>query len=194
MFGNYEELPYFDETGNQYVQEIHRQDAYKKRGGRLSAPQMIKYENRVSMLVERLVLIWEAVQEDREAVKDYMDSIERNEKEGLLPRIVYDRFHSKIAEMKLPPPTHSERERDRLRVISGEGRVEEINVTTCSDEELIQVYRSRTVSSEKIFREFQRRERAGSRLHRLDPDAWGKYRSWLQGRRRKPRPGPKNER
>lgn len=191
MFRDYEELPYFDEAGNQYVQEIHRQDAITRKGGRLSAPQMIKYENRVAMLVERLVLIWEAVQDDDEAIRDYMDSIERTSRQGLLPKSVYERFHRKLAEMKAPPPSQSERDRDRLRVISGGGPLEGLSVTNCSDEELIQMYRERSVSKENLFREFQKRERAGSRLHRLDPDLWGKYRGWLQARRRRSRPGPR---
>jgi hypothetical protein len=50
---NHDDLPYFDEIGNDYIREIRRQDAYTGRGGKLSAPQQIKYENRVAMLVER---------------------------------------------------------------------------------------------------------------------------------------------
>src|ERR1044071_2224007 len=96
MFRDEYELPYFDEMGNEFVREISRQDAFLKRGGKLSPPQMVKYENRVAMLVERLVLILEKLQGDTEAIYDYLHSIEENKKRGLLPTEVYARFMDKI--------------------------------------------------------------------------------------------------
>src|SRR5438477_12307273 len=91
-----EELPYFDETGNSYVHELNRQDAYIKRGGTLSAPQMIKYENRVAMLVERLVLIHEALQNDPDGLRDYLASIESFRQLNLLPLEVYNRDRKSV--------------------------------------------------------------------------------------------------
>src|SRR5262245_11107901 len=92
----FDELPYFDSAQNDFVKELRRQDAYVRRGGRLSAPQMIKYENRVAMLVERLLLIHEAVKNTPEDLKDYMESVEQMKKIDALPQQVYARFKEKL--------------------------------------------------------------------------------------------------
>src|SRR5688500_16782183 len=135
------ELPYFDEAGNEFVRELNKQDAYMKRGGRLSASQQIKYENRVAMLAERLNLIFDAVKEDPEAVKDYMESIEQTHRMGLLPQMVYQRFQEKLN--KAEHDKHgSERDRDRNRVVSAGVREEKSNLTDMQVADLLDLYQS----------------------------------------------------
>ena len=184
MYQDHYELPYFDEAGNEFVREINRQDAFLKRGGRLSAAQMIKYENRVSMLAERLNLIFDAVKEDPESLKDYMESIEQNRRSGLLPRMVYQRFHDKLN--KAAHETHgSERDRDRNRVVSAGVREERSNLTDMPVPELLDLYQKRSITREILFHELRKRENAGMKLQRMDPDLWGRYRSWVAEQRRR---------
>ena len=177
------ELPYFDEMGNEFVREINRQDAYIKRGGKLTASQMIKYENRVAMLAERLSLILDAVKEDPEALRDYLESIEQTRRLGTLPLKVYQVFHDKRTKSE---ETHgSERERDRNRVVSGAVREERSNLTDLSVSELLDLHDQRSISREVLFLEFRKRENAGMKLQRMDPDLWGRYRSWVAEQRRR---------
>src|SRR4030065_441474 len=110
-----QDLPYFDHTGNEYARELRRQDGYLKRGGKLSAPQMIKYENRVAMLVEHLIAIHDAVKQTPEDVRDYLESNELTRRMGALPEQVYNRFKGHIETGHEKTPSASERERDRLR-------------------------------------------------------------------------------
>jgi hypothetical protein len=177
------DLPYFDEAGNEFVREINRQDAYVKRGGRLSASQMIKYENRVSMLVERLSLILDAVREDPEALRDYLESIEQTRRLGTLPLKVYQLFHDRRNKRD---ETHgSERERDRNRVVSGAVREERSNLTDLSVNDLLDLYDKGGISREALFLEFRKRENAGMKLQRMDADLWGRYRNWVAEQRRR---------
>lgn len=183
MYQDDNELPYFDEAGNEYVREISRQDAFVKRGGRLSPSQMVKYENRVAMLVERLVLILEKLQGDDEAIYDYLHSIEENKKLGLLPKEVYDRFMEKIHKTE-EDTSGSERERDRQRVIRGEMREEHSSLSDISVSELLTLYERQSITREILFEQFSRRERAGIKLDKMDRDLWGRYRSWVAEKRR----------
>ena len=184
----HQELPYFDEAGNEFVREINRQDAYIKRGGRLTAAQMIKYDNRVAMLAERLNLILEAVNEDPEALKDYLESIEQNRRLGTLPLEVYQLFQDK--QSKKDELHGSERDRDRNRVVSAGMREERSNLTDMSIADLLDLYQKRTISREVLFQELRKRENAGMKLQRMDADLWGRYRGWVaeQRRRRQTRP------
>jgi hypothetical protein len=176
------DLPYFDETGNDFVREINRQDAYIKRGGKLSAAQMIKYENRVAMLAERLSLILDAVQEDPEALRDYLESLEQTRRAGSLPLKVYQVFQDRRNKVE----SHgSERERDRHRVVSGSVREERSNLTDLSVNDLLDLYNKRSISREILFLEFRKRENAGMKLQRMDADLWGRYRSWVAEQRRR---------
>ncbi|MCI0411885.1 hypothetical protein L0222_03680 [bacterium] len=184
MYRDQYELPYFDEAGNEFVRELNKQDAFLKRGGRLSAAQMIKYENRVAMLAERLNLIFEAVKEDAESVKDYLESIEQNRRMGLLPRKVYQRFQEQLHKSE-EESKHSERDRDRYRVVSAGVREEKSNLTDMPVSELLDLYQKRGISREILFQEFRKRENAGIKLQRMDPDLWGRYRSWVAEQRRR---------
>jgi len=185
MFQAEDELPYFDATGNQYAQELRRQDAYIGKGGKLSAPQMIKYENRVAMLVERLLLVLEALKGDDEAIKDYLAHIEFAQRKQYLPRQVYQRFMERIHESaKEDPSVASERDRDRLRVIQGGQKVDSFNFETHTEEVLIEMYRKKTISSNTLFTEFHKRERSGKKLPKMDSNIWGHYRSWVAQKRR----------
>lgn len=179
-----EELPYFDEVGNDYIREIRRQDAYTGRGGKLSAPQQIKYENRVAMLVERLVLILDAVESDPAAVRDYLESIEVNGRNGLLPATVYSRFKEHVQIKSQPESRASERERDRLRFISGEVRSENNNLSQLSVDQLLENHERGQISMETLFQQFRKRERSGVRLQKMDPKLWNRYRSWVAEKRR----------
>lgn len=178
------DLPYFDEAGNEFVRELNRQDAYLKRGGRLTAAQQIKYENRVAMLAERLNLIFDAVQEDSEALKDYMESIEQTRRSGLLPRMVYQRFQDKLQKTD-QEAQGSERDRDRNRVVSAGVREEKSILTDMPVGELLDLYQKRSITREILFHEFRKRENAGIKLQRMDPDLWGRYRSWVAEQRRR---------
>ena len=180
----HDELPYFDEVGNDYIREIRRQDAYAGRGGKLSAPQQIKYENRVAMLVERLVLILDAVQSDPEAIRDYLESIEVNGKNGLLPSTVYTRFKEYVKAKGEPPSMASERERDRLRFISGELKSESNNLSQLSVDELLDQHERGQISMETLFQQFRKREKTGTRLQKMDQKLWNRYRSWVAEKRR----------
>jgi hypothetical protein len=184
MYRDQYELPYFDDTGNEYVREINKQDAFVRRGGRLSASQMIKYENRVAMLAERLTLIFEAVKEDPEALRDYLESLEQTRRAGLLPRQVYDRFHDKLHKNDAESH-HSERDRDRHRVVSSGVREERSNLTDLSVGDLLDMYQKRAIAKEVLFQEFRKRENAGIKLQRMDSDLWGRYRSWVAEQRRR---------
>jgi len=181
-------LPYFDEAGNDFVREINRQDAYIKRGGSLTASQMIKYENRVAMLAERLNLILDAVKDDPDALRDYLESIEQTRRKGALPWKVYQLFHDKRT--KGDEPHGSERDRDRNRVVSAGVREERSNLTDLSISDLLGLYEKRSISREVLFQEFRKRENAGMKLQRMDADLWGRYRGWVaeQRRRRQMRP------
>src|SRR5215216_103724 len=136
MYRDQYELPYFDDAGNEYVREINKQDAFIRRGGKLSASQMIKYENRVAMLAERLTLIFEAVKEDPEALRDYLESLEQTRRAGLLPRQVYERFQDKLHKTEAESH-HSERDRDRNRVVSGGVREEHSNLSDLTINDLL---------------------------------------------------------
>jgi len=185
MDRNQVELPYFDEVGNEYVRELNRQDAFVRRGGRLSASQMIKYENRVAMLAERLALILEAVKEDSEAVKDYLESIEHNRRRGTLPKMVYQRFQDGVHKGEGGDASHSERDRDRNRVIRGSVREERSSLTDLPLEQLLEMFEKKTISRETLFQQFRKRENAGMKLQRMDSDLWGRYRSWIAEQRRR---------
>jgi hypothetical protein len=180
----YVDLPYFDDIGNDYVRELQRQDSFLGRGGKLSAPQMIKYENRVAMLVERLLLILEAVKQDADDLRDYLHSIEQAGRRGTLPKQVYTRFKEKIEGGEKDHSHRSERDRDRFRVISGsegEGRTE---LSDASIPDLLDMHRRRRISHHVLFEELEKREKEGHRLPKMDPRVWGRYRSWLSERRR----------
>jgi hypothetical protein len=179
----YDELPYFDEAGNEFVQELNRQDAYLRRGGKLSAPQMIKYENRVSMLVERLVLIHDAVLSDPEALADYMHSIEQTRRMGQLPRQVYLRFKEKITGSG-EVWRGSERDRDRNRVIRGEQRHEQVQLSDLTVDDLLERYGSEQITADTLFQQFHKREKNGIRLQKVDPKIWARYRTWVAEKRR----------
>ena len=184
MYQDQQELPYFDDAGNDFIREINRQDAFMKRGGRLTAAQQIKYENRVAMLAERLNLIFDAVKDDPDSLKEYMESIEQNRRSGLLPRMVYQRFQDKLH--KDEHETHgSERDRDRHRVVSGGVREEKSNITDLPVAELLDLYQKRSITREVLFHEFRKRENAGMKLQRMDADLWGRYRSWVAEQRRR---------
>jgi hypothetical protein len=181
---DYDELPYFDEVGNDYIREIRRQDAYAGRGGKLSAPQQIKYENRVAMLVERLVLILDAVQSDPDAIRDYLESIEVNGRNGLLPSTVYVRFKEHVKAKGEPASMASERERDRLRFISGGLRSENSNLSQLSVDQLLENHEKGQISMETLFQQFRKREKSGVRLQKMDQKLWNRYRSWVAEKRR----------
>ncbi|HJZ10708.1 MAG TPA: hypothetical protein VJ521_01065 [Acidobacteriota bacterium] len=193
MFSKHDDLPYFDETGNAYVSEILRQDAYIRRGGKLSPPQKIKYDNRVAMLAERLALIHNAVQEDAEALKDYMISIEETHRAGLLPKEVYFRFKEELGKMEPHQDLISERERDRQRVIRGGVKTEESSLTDLSVDQLLAMHLQGEITREVLFAQFQKRENAGLKLQRIERDLWGRYRSWVSEQRRKRRSHGRNE-
>ena len=178
-----QDLPYFDEAGNEFVREINKQDAYIKRGGRLTAAQMIKYENRVAMLAERLNLILEAVQEDPDALRDYLESIEQTRRLGSLPKKVYQLFHDK--RNKTDEHHGSERDRDRNRVVSAGVREERSNLTDMSIPDLLDSYEKGGITREILFQEFRKRENAGMKLQRMDSDLWGRYRGWVAEQRRR---------
>jgi hypothetical protein len=182
---HFEDLPYFDSAQNDLVKEIRRQDAYVRRGGKLSAPQMIKYENRVAMLVERLVLIHEAVQGTPDDLRDYLESVEQMKKIGALPQQVYTRFKDKVAgtgqDSQSPA---SERDRDRFRVITGGATAETKSMTDLSVEKLLEMYEQKTISGQTLFEEFYKREKAGVKLPRIGGNLWGKYRGWVAEKRR----------
>jgi len=184
---HYEGLPYFDETGNEYVEELIRQDAFMRRGGKLSAAQQIKYENRVAMLSERLVLIHNAVENDPDALRDYMSSIEESHRSGRLPRQVYFRFKDELQKEEPHRSVLSERERDRQRVIRGEARAEESNLSDLSVDQLLEMYRQKDISRDVLFQQLFKRESAGLRLQRMERDLWGRYRTWVAEQRRRRR-------
>lgn len=183
---HYDELPYFDAAQNGYVQEIRRQDAYMKRGGRLTAPQQIKYDNRISMLVERLLLIHEAVKETPDDLRDYMESIEQMKKTGSLPAQVYARFKDKLdtAVKDAGGTPASERDRDRFRVITGGATAETKSLSDESVEKLIEMYEQKAISPQTLFEEFNKREKSGAKLPRMGGNLWGKYRGWVAEKRR----------
>jgi hypothetical protein len=145
---------------------------------------MIKYENRVSMLVERLLLVLEALKGDDQAIKDYLAHIEYAHRKQFLPRQVYQRFMEKIRDAATAATTASERERDRLRVIQGGQKVDSFNFEEHSEEILIEMYRKKTISSNTLFTEFNKRERSGKKLPKMDSNIWGHYRSWVAQKRR----------
>lgn len=179
------EMPYFDSAQNGYVQEIRKQDAYMKRGGKLSAPQQIKYDNRISMLVERLLLIHEAVKEAPEDLRDYMESIEEMKRVGALPAQVYSRFKEKLDSTKKDVESpYSERERDRFRVITGGATAETKTLSDLPIEQLIAMYQEKTISPQTLFEEFSKREKSGTKLPRMGGNLWGKYRGWVAEKRR----------
>lgn len=191
---HYDELPYFDAAQNDYVQEIRRQDAYMKRGGKLSAPQQIKYDNRVSMLVERLVLIHEAVKGTVDDLRDYMNSIEEMKRLGALPGLVYSRFKEKVdTAVKDAESPYSERERDRFRVITGGATAETKTLSDMPVEELIEMYQQKTISPQTLFEEFNKREKSGVKLPRMGGTLWGKYRGWVAEKRRSRRQSRNHE-
>jgi len=179
-----DDLPYFDTAGNEYVRELMRQDAYMHRGGKLSAPQMIKYENRVSMLVERLLLVLEALRTDEAAVRDYLAHVELAHTKKHLPRQVYQRFMDKIGETGKEVVDGSERDRDRLRVIHGGQKVDSYNLAEHTEVTLIEMYREKSISFNTLFTEFHKRERSGKKLPKMDSNLWGHYRSWVAQKRR----------
>jgi len=179
------ELPYFDETGNDYIREIKRQDAYLKRGGKMSAPQMLKYDNRVSMLVERLILIHEAVRTDAESLKDYLSSLEDNRQRGALPDSVFQKFQDKLQKHEEEKnDTKSERERDRLRVIQGGVKEEFSNLSDMPVEALLAMHKEQQMTNEVLYQQLSMREKAGMKLPRMDRNLWGNYRSWVAEKRR----------
>src|SRR5262245_43285235 len=191
---HFEDLPYFDSSQNEFVKEIRRQDAYIRRGGKLSAPQMIKYENRVAMLVERLVLIFEAVKETPDDVRDYMESIEQMKKVGALPQQVYTRFMEKIQKTGDTQGTSSERDRDRFRVITGGATAETKSLSDIPIEQLIAMYEEKNISSQTLFEELNKREKSGAKLPRMGGNLWGKYRGWVAEKRRSRRQTRNHER
>lgn len=190
---DYEELPYFDSGGNTYVDELRRQDAYVKRGGKLSAPQMIKYENRVMMLVERLILILDAVKTNPADLEDYLHSIEHYNRRGLLPQQVYQRFKEKV-EGTHEHSDRSERDRDRLRVITGGAEADERNLGDMAVEKLLEMHAAGTINNQTLFIELSKREKSGARLPKIGSSLWGKYRTWVAERRRARRHARNNER
>jgi hypothetical protein len=191
---HYDDLPYFDLAQNGYVQEIRRQDAYMKRGGKLSAPQQIKYDNRVSMLVERLLLIHEAVRDTPEDLRDYMESVEQMRRTGALPTQVYARFKDKLdAAGRDTQSTPSERDRDRFRVITGGATAETSSLSDESVERLIQMHEEKAISTQTLFEEFSKREKSGVKLPRMGGNLWGKYRGWVAEKRRNRRQPRNNE-
>jgi len=194
MYRNdHHDLPYFDEIGNDYVSELRKQDHYIKRGGKLTAPQLIKYENRVSMLVERLILILEAVKNDPDDLRDYLHSIEQTNLKGTLPTQVYAHFKKKIEGVETDTGHRSERDRDRFRVISGGEPVTESKLSEVPINQLIEMYTQQDISSRTLFQEFEKREKSGNRLPKIDGNLWGRYRSWLADRRRNRRPSKTHE-
>lgn len=155
-----------------------------RRGGRLTAPQQIKYENRVSMLVERLVLIHAAIVSDADAVKDYLHSVEQTRKMGALPLQVYSRFMDQIKGKVEEGPAGSERDRDRLRVIRGEQRHDQVQLSDLPVEDLLDRHQKQTITNDVLFQQFQKREKVGLRLPKIDPALWSKYRTWVGEQRR----------
>jgi hypothetical protein len=190
---DFEELPYFDSTGNTYIEELRRQDAYVKRGGKLSAPQMIKYENRVMMLVERLIIILDAVKTNPVDLEDYLHSIEHYNRRGLLPKQVYARFKEKV-EVTTEHSDKSERDRDRLRVITGGAEADQRNLGDLPVEELLEMHSAGTINNQTLFIELSKREKRGARLPKMGSSLWNKYRTWVAERRRAKRHARNNER
>lgn len=184
MHNELDELPYFDSVGNDYVKELNRQDSYMRRGGKLTAPQQIKYENRVAMLVERLVLIHAAILSDPEALQDYLHSVEQTRRLGVLPQQVYSRFMDQIKGKKDESPAGSERERDRLRVIRGEQRHDQVQLSDLPVEDLLDRHQKQTITNDVLFQQFQKREKVGMKLPKIDPALWSKYRTWVGEQRR----------
>jgi hypothetical protein len=178
-----EELPYFDADGNMYIEELRRNDAYVRRGGKLSAPQMIKYENRVMMLVERLVLIHEAVKPNHQDCEDFLRSIEHYHRRGLLPKLVYQRFKEKN-ETVHQPAHKSERDRDRLRVITGGAEADERSLSDLPVETLLEMNQQGTISNPILFHEMHKREKSGVKLPKMGGALWGKYRTWVAEKKR----------
>jgi hypothetical protein len=136
------------------------------------------------MLAERLHLIFDAVKEDPEALRDYLESIEQTRRSGQLPRMVYERFQDRIHKTGQEQPS-SERDRDRHRVVSSGVREERSNLTDLSVSDLLDMYEKRTIRREVLFQEFRKRENAGMKLQRMDADLWGRYRSWVAEQRRR---------
>lgn len=190
---DFEELPYFDTTGNTYAQELRRHDAYVNRGGKLSAPQMIKYENRVMMLVERLVLIHDAVKSNNQDLEDFMRSIEQYHRRGLLPKQVYMRFKEKN-EPGSESHSHSERDRDRLRVIRKGAEADERSLSDLPAEKLLEMYQGGTIAGPVLFHELSKREKTGTKLPKMGGTLWGKYRTWVAERKRARRHARNHER
>jgi hypothetical protein len=183
MFPNEKpDLPFFDELLNDYAHEISRQDAYLKRGGKLSAPQIIKYDNRIAMMTERLVVIFEAVKEDSEALQDYLHAVEDAYRDGKLPAQVYTRFTDRIHGRNQEPSYSSERERDRNRVIGG--GVRPPNLGDVTGDQLLQMYNENRISTEVLFQQLRSRQRSGRRLPHLEQELWNRYKSWLSEKRR----------
>lgn len=184
MHNEMDELPYFDSVGNDYVKELNRQDAYMRRGGRLTAPQQIKYENRVAMLAERLALIHTAILSDPEALQDYLHSVEQTRRLGVLPLQVYSRFMDQIKGKKEESTAGSERDRDRLRVIRGEQRHDQVQLSDLSVEDILDRHQRQTITDDVLFQQFQKREKAGIKLPKIDSVLWSKYRTWVGEQRR----------
>jgi hypothetical protein len=136
------------------------------------------------MLVERLVLILDAVQSDPEAIRDYLESIEVNGRNGLLPSTVYSRFKDHVRAKGQPEMLASERERDRLRFISGEVRSENNNLSALSVDQLLEKHERGHISMETLFQQFRKREKSGTRLQKMDQKLWNRYRSWVAEKRR----------
>ncbi|HSE41070.1 MAG TPA: hypothetical protein VLH08_09925 [Acidobacteriota bacterium] len=186
-----EELPYFDSDFNTYVQELRRNDAYVRRGGKLSAPQMIKYENRVMMLVERLVLIHEAVKPNHQDCEDFLKSIEHYHRRGLLPKQVYQRFKEKN-DTSQQASHSSERDRDRFRVITGGAEADERSLSDLPVETLLEMNQQGAISNPVLFHEMHKRERTGVKLPKMGASLWGKYRTWVAEKKRARRHAPRN--
>jgi hypothetical protein len=191
---DFEELPYFDTTGNTYCQELRRHDAYVNRGGKLSAPQMIKYENRVMMLVERLMLIHDAVKSNNQDLEDFMRSIEHYYRRGLLPKQVYLRFKEKNEPGPEVHTQHSERDRDRLRVIRRGAEADERSLSDLPAETLLQMYQDGSLTGPVLFHELSKRERTGTKLPKMGGALWGKYRTWVAEKKRARRHSRNHER
>jgi hypothetical protein len=110
-----------------------------------------------------------------------------------LPNQVYAHFKKKIEGVEKDTGHRSERDRDRFRVITGGEPVTHSKLSEVSIPQLIEMFNQRNISSRTLFQEFEKREKSGKRLPKIDGNLWGRYRSWLADRRRNRRPSKTDE-
>ena len=94
--------------------------------------------------------------------------------------------------MNLSLSHKSERDRDRLRVITGGAEADERSLSDLPVETLLEMNQQGTISNPVLFHELNKREKTGTKLPKMGGVLWGKYRTWVAERKRARRHAPRN--